>query len=627
MIELSVIDMDSLSEGGALEVKKAAGRDGTGEVPRSFFESYSAMANTNGGTIILGIEEHDRRFHVHGIQDVARVQKQLWDGLNDRNQISVNLLADKDVSVAPLEGKQVIKIRVPRAGRKSRPVYVGKNPLAGTFRRNFEGDYRCDEETVKRMLAEQIEDARDGRLLENFGIDDLDPQSLGAYRNQFRATKPDHPWITLDDKEFLRSIGAWTRDRDSGCEGLTLGGVLMFGRLRSILDAVPNYVVDYQERAVPRNDPQWIDRVTTDGTWSGNLFDFYRTVIAKLTKDLKVPFRLEGTSRVDQTRVHEALREALVNTLIHADYSGRVSILVVKRPDMFGFRNPGTMRIPAEEAVRGGRSDCRNRNLQKMFQLGGLGEQAGSGIPRLIRNWQEQHWRPPDLWDTEEPVEETLVAMRMVSLLPEETLAHLDRRFGPSFRLMTELERLALATVDIEGKVTNVRLQSMSDAHPSDITKVLSSLVRRGMLNQGGATRGTYYFFPGEPPVQELDGAAGRSGELPFEPTESSEQKSEQSSEHFALGSEQKKLESVAASVRTKKRVPAEVMEATLLELCSGRWLSLKELARLLGRSPDTLRVHYLSDLVNSGRLELKFPDKPNHPDQAYRQTLSTSPG
>jgi predicted HTH transcriptional regulator len=81
--------------------------------------------------------------------------------------------------------------------------------------------------------------------------------------------------------------------------------------------------------------------------------------------------------------VHEALREALVNTLIHVDYTGRVSILVVKRPDMFGFRNPGSMRLPLEEVQQGGISDCRNRNLQKMFQLVGLGEQAGSGIPKI----------------------------------------------------------------------------------------------------------------------------------------------------------------------------------------------------------------------------------------------------
>lgn len=59
---------------------------------------------------------------------------------------------------------------------------------------------------------------------------------------------------------------------------------------------------------------------------------------------------------------------------------------LVKRPDLFGFRNPGLFRLPLEDALRGGVSDCRNRNLQKIFQLVGLGEQAGSGFPKIYKN-------------------------------------------------------------------------------------------------------------------------------------------------------------------------------------------------------------------------------------------------
>lgn len=353
------------------------------------------------------------------------------------------------------------------------------------------------------MMAEQVEEVRDARLLENFSLDDLDENTLKTYRNQFKATKPDHPWLDLDDHEFLRSIGGWTCDRQTKSEGLTLAGLLMFGKLRSILEAVPNYVVDYQERPEPRTEARWIDRVTTDGTWSGNLYDFYRRVIQKLFSDIKVPFKLKGAKRVDETPVHEALREALVNTLIHADYTGRVPILLVKRPDMFGFRNPGTMRLPLEDALRGGLSDCRNRNLQKMFQLVGLGEQAGSGIPKIYRNWSYQHWRLPELWEEVEP-DQTLLAMRMVNLLPEETLRELDERFGSLFRELSDDQRLALVTVAIEGEVTHARLKCMTVTHPHDLTKALSALVKDGFLESAGATRGTFYFFQVRYPIHKL---------------------------------------------------------------------------------------------------------------------------
>ncbi|WP_375470635.1 ATP-binding protein, partial [uncultured Nostoc sp.] len=505
MASLSILDIEELAEGCDVEAKRASGRDGQGELPKSFFESYSAMANTYGGVIFLGIEEKPKgKFSLTGIAVPDRVLKTLWDGLNNRQQISINLLTDKMVEVIAVQDKQVIRIAVPRAKRSQRPVYVGQNPLIGSYRRNYEGDYLCDEETVKRMLAEQVEEVRDARLLENYGFDDIDPNTLKAYRNQFKATKPDHPWLDQDDKEFLQSIGGWLRDRQTGKEGLTVAGLLMFGKLPSILEAVTHYVVDYQERPEPRTEARWVDRVTTDGTWSGNLYDFYRRVIQKLFSDLKVPFKLKGAKRVDDTPVHEALREALINTIIHADYTGRVPIQIIKRPDMFVFRNPGIMRLPLEDALRGGISDCRNRKLQKMFQLVGIGEQAGSGIPKIYRNWSQQHWRLPALLEEIEP-DQTLLAMLMVNLLPEETLRELDERFGVAFRELSDDQRLALVTVALEGKVTHARLKCMSTTHPHDLTKALSALVRDGFLESGGIARGTFYFFPGEPPKAEAD--------------------------------------------------------------------------------------------------------------------------
>ena len=303
MASLTILDIEELVEGWDVEAKQASGRDGQGELPKSFFESYSAMANTYGGVIFLGIEEKPKgKFSLTGIAAPDRVLTSLWNGLNNRQRISINLLTDHMVEVVEVQDKQVIRIVVPRGKRSQRPVYVGQNPLTGTYRRNYEGDYLCDEETVKRMLAEQVEEVRDARLLENYGFGDIDLNTLKAYRNQFKATKPDHPWLDQDDKEFLQSIGGWLRDRQTQKEGLTVAGLLMFGKLPSILEAVPHYVVDYQERPEPRVETRWVDRVTTDGTWSGNLYDFYRRVIQKLFSDLKVPFKLKGAKRVDDTR-------------------------------------------------------------------------------------------------------------------------------------------------------------------------------------------------------------------------------------------------------------------------------------------------------------------------------------
>jgi hypothetical protein len=400
------------------------------------------------------------------------------------------------------------------------------------------------------------------------------------------------------------------------------------------MDAVPNYVLDYQERPADANrddDRRWIDRVTTDGSWSGNLYDFYRTVMQRLTRDLKVPFKLKGATRIDDTPIHEAIREALVNMIIHADFTGRVSLYVIRRQDMFGFRNPGLMRVPLHLAIRGGNSDCRNRNIQKMFLLVGLAEQAGSGLPKVYRNWKKQHWRRPELVEQLDP-DQTILRLRMVSLLPDETLAELDKRFGNRFHEIPETSRLALATVAIEGSITHARLKEMCSEHPKDLSATLAKLVEDGFLVSRGATRGTIYYFADKTPDATADGLASVPQAAAKKP-ETSSQHLPGSSQHLDSDSQHLKdlaeitpeLIELARPVRETGKAPRNVVEETILKLCAGRFLTVRNLAELLNRDSNALLIHYIKEMVERGALELRFEDK-THPQQAYRAKISTKP-
>jgi predicted HTH transcriptional regulator len=608
----------ALGEGVDVEVKEAQGRDGLGGLPRSFWETYSAFANTEGGLILLGVrEEKDGSLTPVGLRECAKVRRELWNGLNNPQTISRNLLRERDVEVVESSGVQMLRVEIPRATRQQRPVYVGTNPLTGAFRRGFEGDFRCDEATVRRMIAEATEETRDAQILEGFDVADLDAESLAAYRNEFRSTKPGHPWISLDDRDFLERVGAWRRDRATQKAGLTIAGLLMFGQLRAILDAVPYYLIDYQEQAPKGSDQRWADRVTTDGVWSGNLFEFYRRVFQKLTADLKTPFRIEdGSRRIDESHVHEALREALVNTLIHADYSGRIGILVVKGFTGYLFRNPGTLRIPLWMVWAGGSSDCRNRTLQKMFQFIGVSEQAGSGIPKILRAWREQDWRHPLVVENME-VESTLLHLPVMSLLPQEAMDELDQLFGDDFHRLDETERLAVATALLEGRVTNERLRDITDAHPRDLTTLLRSLVDRGFLAQVGVGRGTRYHIPDR----------GQSSHIAMPSLFDAVRADIDGSEHLEARSEHLEARSehlegendLVTAVRTSKKVDSDRMRQAILSLCQAGFRSLAELSAALNRAPDTLRTHYLNDMIQQGALVFRYPDKPNHPEQGYK--------
>ncbi len=484
-----------LRENYQFEAKSAQGQSGNGEVPKDLWESYSAMANTEGGKILLGSKElKDGSLEFLGINDIDRVQKDFWTTINNTQKINQNILNESDLEVVVCDEKTLILLNIPRAPRTLKPIYTGQNPLTGTYLRYHDSDIKAKDEIIKHMLADAINESNDTSIIEGFDMDDIDSESLKAYRNIYKSTKLNHPWIELDDKEFLIQLGGYKKDRKEKTEGLTLAGLLMFGKQRSILDGVPNYLVDYQEQTENAED-RWIDRITTDGTWSGNLFEFSQKVYRKLTADLKVPFKLKDSfQRVDESNIHEAVREALVNTLIHANYNGRIGILVIKHPMGFSFRNPGLLRISKEEAFKGGHSDCRNKTLQKMFQLIGMGEQAGSGFPKMLRAWMEQHWQYPYM-DENTSLETTTLYMPTISLFPQEIQDDLEHLFGTEYKSLNKDERLALILAFVEKEVTNVRLSNIGAIHPADTSKILRKLVDRSLLISDGIGRGMKYFI------------------------------------------------------------------------------------------------------------------------------------
>jgi ATP-dependent DNA helicase RecG len=393
-------------------------RDGKGALPKDLWETYSAFSNTSGGDIFLGLKEkRNHRFELIGVGYPEKIIDEFWNNLNNPQKTNVNVVRAHQVRIVQIDGKSLIQIHVPRATRQQRPVYINGNPLKGTYRRFHSGDALQDEHVMRRMLAEQQEKSRDEQILKGFSLDDLDKESVQIYRHLLSAHKNSHPWLGLNDRDFLTCLGCWRHDRDTQDEGLTLAGLLMFGHHRPIHDALPNYFLEYQEQSA-NTESRWLDRLVPDGTWTGNLLDFYHHVIRKLEVDLKIPFAIRNNVRRDDTLIHQALREALINCLVHADYSDRTSIKVVKSTEGFVFRNPGLMRIPAEIALEGGESDCRNHILHELFLLIGLGERAGSGVPKIRQGWTEQG-NSLRLFDATAPFDQTVMELNWGNPLKE----------------------------------------------------------------------------------------------------------------------------------------------------------------------------------------------------------------
>lgn len=209
----------------------------------------------------------------------------------------------------------------------------------------------------------------------------------------------------------------------------------MFGNEYDIVRQFPNYFLDYRAELDPAI--RWTDRVfSSSGDWSGNIFDFYFRVYNKLKQSLTVPFKLSGVTRIDDTPMHEAIREALANCLINADYFGSRGIVVILRPDQITFANPGYSRTGKIQMMRGGVSDPRNRGLMKMFNLVDIGERAGSGIPKIMNIWNDEGMKEPVITEEFDP-DRTILTL---SLEKKQAIKTSDKAPAPSSKAKKTLE-------------------------------------------------------------------------------------------------------------------------------------------------------------------------------------------
>ena len=100
-------------------------------------------------------------------------------------------------------------------------------------------------------------------------------------------------------------------------------------------------------------------------------------------------------TRLDDTPIHEALREALANCVSNADFYGERGLVVRNNIDDIVFENPGSFRIELSEALSGGVSSPRNAVILKMLNLLNIGERTGSGIPLIFGAWKGEGFHEP----------------------------------------------------------------------------------------------------------------------------------------------------------------------------------------------------------------------------------------
>ena len=481
MTEKEILDSLKYGEKINLECKKAESK-----IPNSVWETYSSFANTDGGLILFGVEKHlkekdpEKRFTLESINNPQQRLTDFWNTINSV-KVSTNVLVDSDVGICKVRDADIMWINVPQADYKAKPVYINENINKGTFKRNHEGDYHCTVEEIKAMLRDASDSGNDGTLLVNYTMDDIDAASLKSYRIEFEHNNPDHVWNGVDDETFLKNMGGFAVDRKTKRGWLTTAGLLMFGKGLAIRERFDNIRMDYLDESNLVPGSRWSDRLTYDGMWENNLYSFMRLVMPKLVSGIKHPFNLQGMARNDDTAIHKAIREAVVNMLIHSDYQITGVLSIVKEDKGYCFSNPGSLKLPIRAIYEGGHSVARNPRIQTMLRMIGYGDNIGSGFPTILSAWGDENWRKPDLSQDEELHQVTL-KLWMISTMPKECTDHLKKLFGRVYTHLSQNEQLILGTAYLEGGVTNSRLQALLDLHSTDVGHLLSDLTARNLL-------------------------------------------------------------------------------------------------------------------------------------------------
>ena len=468
-----------------LECKRAKA-----EVPKSVWATYSAFANTIGGLILLGVnedmQEKDvmKRYQIIGVDEPMKIITDFWNTLNS-DKVNENILLDNDVDVVNVDGAQIVCIHVPQADWREKPIYLNENVYKGTYRRNHEGDYHCTESQVKAMIRDANDEGNDGLLMHHFNMEDVDADSLRQYRTEFREENKGHVWNDYDDKKFLQNFGAYHINRETGEECLTLAGLLMFGTGLAVRERLSNFRMDYVDMSHLVGDERYHDRLTYDGRWENNVYQFMKLVLPKFTFDLPRPFRMEGMKRVDDTPQHKAVREAFTNAIIHADVFLPGGVLRIdKYDDRLVLRNPGTLRLPIEKIYEGGTSRARNPHIQNMLRMIGYGENLGSGFPMIMNAWKQSRWG--------EPLLENRIDIDEVALiLPVQTEKNTIQKTGEKTREKTR-EKIFNAIRE-SPNITTSELAEKLTITIKGVEWQLKNLREQGFIRRVGPDKGGHW--------------------------------------------------------------------------------------------------------------------------------------
>ena len=664
-------ELNSFDENRRIEAKSASA------VGKSMMETVCAFANEpglRGGYLILGAKRtgmaEDGRpvYEPENIENTDKIQSDFVAMCNSMFNVRIRPI----INVEEYLGKTVIVVKIEELPESQKPAYFAKRGLPeGAFRRIGPSDEKCSEEDM--YLFYQSADTYDSCIVDDADLDDIDENALNFYRKLRKEVNPDAEELTLNDVDLLRALGAIKKNKQGGYD-LTYTGLLVFGKQMSLRRLVPSFRVDY----IRISGNQWLadgdNRFEQTIDMRGPLILMVNKACSAVMDDLPKGFELKKDSMQASTPAilpNKVLREAIVNSYIHRSNRVNQPIQIIRYSNRIEIHNPGYSLKPQDDWGEPG-SMLRNPRISEIFHDTNLAETKGTGIGAMRRLMKEAGLMPPTFESNHEANKFT-ARLLLHHFLSKENMEWLAQY--AEFGLVNE-QKLALVFVREVGAIDNATYRQLDSSITHARARLeIHKLCDLGFLEKKGQGRNTYYIrtskvvslgerlrpqdekilpqhgtlgekippqgemYHGKhgilvqkiPPQGEMyHGKHGTLGERYQGENERYQAFEERYQgevgtfgERYQGLNREELLLLLPDDIKNRidevgKRVPKDILNKLVVDMCSIVPLSMDDLSVLLHRNSKSFKNKNIKVLLETKQLFYWIPEMINHPQQKY---------
>lgn len=436
------------------------------ELPESknVAQLVTALYNSRGGKIILGVEDKNKK--LVGLKNPQKTEHNFvqiirhWCKLDE----------DPEIEFLKYKGKDFIVIHCPKG--KDTPYFVRGEHIPKI--RIGSSNMPANKEEIARLYREGSSKSQDVLPVENSTLEDLDLKKVTAYLKKSKLTRQLNKGYLIElmlKEHFVVKEGRKIIP--------TIAGILLFGKNPHLNITQCEIRAD---RYIGDSMTEWLDRKDIQGT----IFEIIKQTERFLLKNMRTPAKVVGFKTEFRTEYPiEALREAVINALVHRDWNSSNAILLRMFNSHIDIINPGELLRPLKISEIMGEDyipKSRNKILVEVLSKSGIMDKRGTGFLRIREAMKSMNLPNPEFKEKQNCF---IIRFNNPAI---EKIPYIDETG------LHERQKKVIEYLKEKGRITNEEYQSMNNTNRVTAFRDLRDLTKRGIIEMIGKTgKHTYY--------------------------------------------------------------------------------------------------------------------------------------